>query len=85
MKKGSSSPYAERERAQLVVAIGEGKAGRDLKAKFEAAAEASGETLSSWARKVLAEAAGAETELPLSDRVRRLEGLVSRLLDPRED
>jgi hypothetical protein len=49
---------AERERSQLVVALGEGAEGQRLKDALDQAAQRAGKTTSAWAREILMTAAG---------------------------
>lgn len=51
----------ERERSQLVVALGEGPEGRRLREVLDRAADRAGKPLSAWARETLLAAAGDST------------------------
>jgi hypothetical protein len=54
----------ERDRNQVVVALGDGKEGQRVKALLAKAAERAGQSLSSWARERLLVAAGIRSETP---------------------
>ena len=75
----------ERERSQLVVALGEGPEGQRLREVLDRAAERTGKPVSAWARETLLVAAGdSKSEGPIEPIVEvRLNGREVTLIDLR--
>ncbi len=59
-----AQPKPKRERAQLVISLGERPEGEELRGCFDRAAKAAGLPVTVWARRVLTEAAGVESGEP---------------------
>lgn len=76
---------AERDRAQLVIALGEGAEGQRMREVLDRAAERAGKPVSVWARETLMVAAGdSKSEAPIDPIVEvRLNGNQQTLLDLR--
>jgi hypothetical protein len=71
-----------RQRAQLVIALGEGASGQEIRAVLDRAAAGVGKPVSVWARDVLLRAAGApglSSEAELDEIKRRLARIERRL------
>lgn len=75
-----------RDRAQIVISLGEGADGQQLRSVYERAAKRAGVSLSEWARDVLSEAAGVPERvseraflIKLGLRVSELEQQVAKL------
>lgn len=79
----------KRERNLITIALGDGRAGEDLKRGIEHAASRATLTVSTWARQVLADAVRrfetGQITTPLEDRVGRLEDRVALLEVGRDD
>src|SRR4051812_29034206 len=78
-KTGGGGPSGSRDRAQIVIALGEGKAGAERVQALRAAADREGITLSEWARERLLAAAGLPPVSPLAARLPALEQRLSKL------
>ena len=73
----------ERDRNQVVVALGDGREGQRTKALLAKAAERAGQSLSSWARERLLVAAGIRSETPAEPLVQVQIGVRVTTLDLR--
>jgi hypothetical protein len=69
----------QRDRSQLVIALGDGNPGAERWLALRAAADAEGVTLSEWARERLLAAAGLPPVSPLAARLPELERRVAEL------